>query len=876
MNSQDGRGMDRLPPPGSIKRARERAAAGIPRDDGLLPRGGPGRLEEEEEPRMARAPLGSTAGQRAPLRPQPPPGLQTRGGQIGVAISRPTQVPQWPLPASIMPQTDVDGEPYRPPPGRSEPPQRPPRPSRVPSILDATKVQDPTPVFQYRPRSERDSSGQDFLGIPETPTTISRQSTQSSVGSIPDFPVPVNIPPGPPRRSVNLGPPPSARRGASSFYSHLSYVSPIPEESPRSRSHTSFASSAAMPESWGTPSPGQSPQYPEAYYDDTIIEEGSYDGNDDEARLVRNASVGKLARPMLVSAVAARALGEADQGMRPGPSPIQSGPFSEGTGYAGHSSSSSTIPVTARLPIGSAATRNSIIESSPSLNSAEAPSSSSSGETTSDNLAPPGARPYSRLSAIRRPPRLDMDAVRQAEARGSLTSLPDLIKRATRLAASLEKGRRPASRFDDLNDYGPDDFGANREKHQSGLSDMLAAFPPPAQPAASSRRSIRNSIREHVQSWPLGVNFSRTGNTSQDAVQNSESQQSPKKQGRRCCGLPLWGFLVVLLVILILITAAIVIPLEFLVIQRQRSSNDAQAALQQCQQRLPCANGGTTVVNEGACGCLCANGFTGFDCTASPTSGCTTMSLRNMENVTVGDAIPRLIEQAQANFSIPLDGTEVVAKLNAGSLSCSAANALVTFDGSSTRQGAAKALAMNVNAVVIQGIAFTTITLLMGQSTTITVDARNPWPTSVVVAPSAGTTVRTTVVAPTTVATTFSVSRVPPASTSTTTPTVTSTVTATMSMSSGVAVPRPTFGVTEEVLDFARVAVLFILQESQLSDAERAQVSLQRFFTNAAGVNGQTVESARNITLGGGKSVDLVDFTVDAGSRRGVVGGTAS
>lgn len=41
----------------------------------------------------------------------------------------------------------------------------------------------------------------------------------------------------------------------------------------------------------------------------------------------------------------------------------------------------------------------------------------------------------------RRPPPLNMDAVREAQARGSLTSLHDLIKRATRLASNLEHGR---------------------------------------------------------------------------------------------------------------------------------------------------------------------------------------------------------------------------------------------------------------------------------------------------------------------------------------------------------------------------------------------------------------------------------------------------
>jgi hypothetical protein len=59
---------------------------------------------------------------------------------------------------------------------------------------------------------------------------------------------------------------------------------------------------------------------------------------------------------------------------------------------------------------------------------------------------------FSRLSAIRKPPRLDMDAVRDAEARGSLTSLPDLIRRATRLASMMDRGKRPGSRLHDLND----------------------------------------------------------------------------------------------------------------------------------------------------------------------------------------------------------------------------------------------------------------------------------------------------------------------------------------------------------------------------------------------------------------------------------------
>ncbi|KAK4174052.1 hypothetical protein QBC36DRAFT_193269 [Triangularia setosa] len=855
--------MDRSPPAGSIARARERAAVGLPREERPPPRSRRGGVEEE--PQIAR-----------PSRLQAPPGLQTKDGQIGVAISRPTQVPQWPLASGpIIAPTSVDGEPYRPPPGRSQPPQRPPRPSRVPSILDGSKVQDPTPVFQYRPRSGREPSGQELLPVPETPSSVSRASTQSSVGSIPDFPVPAQIPPGPPRRSVNLGPPPSARRGVSSFYSNVSYVSPIPEESPRSRSHTSFASSAAMPESWGTPSPGPSPQYPEAFYDDTILEEAGPFGDEEESRLVRNASVGKRAKPTLVGTAVARGPEEEEQNRRPAPTPLQGGPFGEGTGYVDYSSSSSTIPASARLPIGSAVTRDSVINA---LSSASANNPSTASLQREENTPSPQEtlepRQYSRLSAIRRPPRLDMDAVRKAEARGSLTSLPELIRRATKLAASLEKGKRPASRFDDLDYSGSEGYGVRNEKHQSGLSDMLAAFPPPAQPGAnSSRRSIRNSIRDHVQSWPLPMNM-RSNNTSREANgPDSDPDKSDKKQNRRCCGLPLWGFIVVIVVILVIIAAAVIIPLEFFVIRKQNNGNGAQASLQQCQQQLICANGGTNVVNDGVCSCICTGGFTGFDCTTAPSPGCTTFSLsggaNNMANVTVGDAIPRLIQQAQSNFSIPLDGEQVIAKLNAANMSCTATNALVTFDGSAVRQVVALAQVndVNANAVVINGVYWTTITIMAGQFTTITIDTGNPLPT-----PTNGqaSTVRTVITGTGTLGSGATISIRP---TSTTTPTVTRTVTTTIPLSSGqTAVPTPTpgFKVTEEVLDFARVAVLYVLQEDSLRGAEQAQIQLQNLFGRASPVVG--VEEARNVTVGEGMTIDLVDWRVDLG--RGVVGGT--
>ncbi len=537
--------MERPTTAGSIRRARERAQAGAPREDFAA---FAKRMAQTPQPSQGQPQALSSTTQRIPIPSSarreiagktitgpgsppsnPPPSripiikaqtslsLQTKNGQVGVSISRPTPAPQWPLAGPLAEPSNLNGngsrggssnpEPYRPPPGRSQPPQRPPRPSRVPSILDSSKIQDQMPtVFAYNTVNNQASSsaagGADASTKPSreseisltqqsTASSASRPSTISSVGSIPDFPVPVAVPVAipvpppvvalpPPRRSVNLGPPPSARRGASSFYSNASYVSPIPEESPRSRSHTSFASSAAMPETWGsTSSLAMSPYYPDAPSIYENIPEESRDhssasGNEDdgssrsgagsaegdrdvdEKNLVRSASIGKRAKAALITT---------GQKTEPVPS---AGPFQDGTGYVDASSSSSAITQpTNKATIGSSLTPDNVLDaydaatsydpSNPNRRSSHSPQPPFPNMNIDNQDFGPG-RPYSRLSAIRRPPRLDMDAVRKAEARGSLTSLPDLIRRATRLAASLDRGRRPASRIDDL-DMSPSMYG---------------------------------------------------------------------------------------------------------------------------------------------------------------------------------------------------------------------------------------------------------------------------------------------------------------------------------------------------------------------------------------------------------------------------------
>lgn len=501
---------------GSVRRAREMAEAGIaPQMPSQIPRPSP--QNAYDQPRAAPSP--PTNRNRPPI---PPALVSTKGGTgpIGVAISRPTQVPQWPLAATIEGGPDPQ---YQPPPGRGVPPQRPPRPSHVPSMLDASRLQDPTPSFQYTPQGQDRYEEDDNLSpIMASPMTQSSRTTLSSVGSIPDFPIPMHPSSGPPRRSANLGPPPSSRRGASSYYSQASFVSPIPEESPRTvPSHQSYASSAAMPTSWGS----DSPRYDEDDYEDEEVYDSSPDfrrmdrgfgsieegresrgsresnGDDSDDRgLIRSASFGRRAKPSMITTRSS----EKVEPLRPQSVPQQNhtsklekmgiigaagttglavskngesgqretvwptigdinSPLASGTGLIDKSSTSSeeTIPTLARTVTAGAPAPAYIpgrdekeIEMLGAYNAA---SSLQPGPAPSRTPSPG----FSRLSAIRRPPRLDMDAVRDAEARGSLTSLPDLIRRATRLAAMMDRGKRPGSRMA-LNDWPADDMEKDR------------------------------------------------------------------------------------------------------------------------------------------------------------------------------------------------------------------------------------------------------------------------------------------------------------------------------------------------------------------------------------------------------------------------------
>ena len=512
---------------GSVKRARQRMEAGLAPERSAPPPQQPQQRSfvpsrAAPEPSMNRS------------RPQMPPALATsKGGQgpIGVAISRPTQVPQWPLAGTIEGPDTRGNQQYQPPPGRSIPPQRPPRPSHVPSMLDASRLQEHTPSFQYQPQNSpperslgrglrvgEEDADSPILTSPMTQS--SRPSTVSSVGTIPDFPVPMPPPPAAAPKRSGLGPPPLSRRGASSYYSQASFVSPIPEESPRTHaSHGSYASSAAIPSSWGSDSPGY--PYDEEDDDDDITERGfghdvieergesresNVDDNEDRG-LIRSASLGKRAKPSMITTKSFEQhrpalvqqqnqqpsnmvkTGVIDSGLGGALAPLQrkesqretrwpmvgnpDSALASGTGFIEGSSSEESMPTVARdATVERAMGIESPIErrASQILGAYNAASSLQPSAPNPIRTPSPG---FSRLSAIRRPPRLDIDAVRDVEARGSLTSLPDLIRRATRLAALMDRGRRPGSRLNDLNDFPMTGDAKDRDLHCESLFPLL-------------------------------------------------------------------------------------------------------------------------------------------------------------------------------------------------------------------------------------------------------------------------------------------------------------------------------------------------------------------------------------------------------------------
>lgn len=354
---------------------------------------------------------------------------------------------------------------------------------------------------------------------------------------------------------------------------------------------------------------------------------------------------------------------------------------------------------------------------------------------------------------------------------------------------------------------------------------MLAAFPPPVSTPQFNNGPNRSSWLGQG-GWPLKSGLKG----------RAEKANKGSRSKHRCCGLPLWAFIVATILLLCIIIAAIVVPLELFVFNKNTSQSDSNG-IDTCRKDLICLNGGTNVVSRGTCSCICSGGFTGSDCGTAGSVGCTTTDLvstdktSTIKNVTLGQSIPRLVAEANANFSVPLSGTSILAKINASGLSCIAQNSLVTFNGRSSRSNLETQAIPKAKRAPRQASAVWTSQITnegFGSDATLS----NPRLAS-------------------------------------------------PEIDTGIVRNRDNdkepFNATDTVINFCRVSVLFVLQEQGVNTAQDAQSYVQTFLTKITTANSGTgpkitQKEASNITIGNGGSINLVGFSIDLGN--GLVGGT--
>lgn len=430
----------------------------------------------------------------------------------------------------------------------------------------------------------------------------------------------------------------------------------------------------------------------------------------------------------------------------------------------------------------------------------------------------------------RRPPKLNVDTARDAEVRSSLTSLPDLIRRATRLAANLDRGKTASKLGMDwvfangskekLSDNANDEKegGIMKRRSEGSLSGILASFPNPSH--ATPTTPNNHDQWHYIPSSQKHI-----------SAKSGYNGRKKRKRGRRCCGMPLWGFIMLTLLVVVLIAAAIVVPVVLIVLpRRHHNSNDTNSPLELCKTSSPCENGGTVTVQAGnTCGCICANGFTGPRCLNPADVGCSSTSVPGQTNATVGLLIPPLLEEA-SSFSIPLNASTLLSIFASTNTSCAVEDALITFTGFPNKR---RSLDLNLD---------TSNPALKLQHR----NANHPTATT------SGLLLDGTATATITSAPVTSILQTAPGSA----PTSTSDGNGT---SSGSSAP----GTNGTALSFAKVGILFILQESgSIALASEAQSMIENYLTYAA-KEGSDYEAAQNVSLGQGLAkIDLWDFVV--------------
>ena len=802
-------------------------------------------------------------------------------------------------------------------PRQRQAPQRPSRPNFVPPLPNGNSSGDnPPPINPRRARNYWEDGYGHSSGEFSSTSRPSTTATGSSTASIPDFPtipsmpsmpstpVAPPVPPVPPIPQMpvptyqpprrNLGPPPSARRGASSYYSQNSFVPPIPEE--MSDAHSSYASSHVIP-MWENGPPEYYVGAGISEEDEEVSTTGGDSGREsragdhtEESNLVKKGTPEKTFQPYMDT------LESGDESDRSGPErrtreldwqakqderwqggntggvdPIGRHNFrNNGTlqhhPYSGYESDATFLD----SPRSNSPTRTfqSSNKSNPYLNG---PSPAASpidprmgaiiGHLEKGGALPSGTAtpraPSMSEKGLKRPPRLNLDATKDGRGGGSASSLPELIRRATKLASNLDRGRT-ASRVGmlDLLNANEKEKRARQEKEgqrskTGSISDILAAFPSPS-PTTSThqKRSNWSSPTPHGRS-----NLSRTHTVTYG------SSRSEKPRGRRCCGMPLWAFILLLIILLLLVIAAVVIPVTLVVLPRQ-SSSSGNPSVDSCKKSSSCQNGGSSLVISKQCGCICVNGWTGSTCTTSPASdgSCTTADIpgsssTTYHNATLGSSIPRLLSAAQSNFSIPLSGASIASLFSQTNLSCFSENAFVTFNQKAQRRSLGfndqEPLPLDLAQLLDEydidenDLKNSDIPdLLHVPSRTSASDLQEP-PTHILHARASAQTSNNIIFAPSGNGNSGNGGSSPSGMSGPLT-TATSTASASSPSASGSGGTTP---VTQQVLDFARTAVLFTLQETDSETATKTLDQLRLILGSAASYDPTMTSVAGNVTV---------------------------
>ena len=152
--------------------------------------------------------------------------------------------------------------------------------------------------------------------------------------------------------------------------------------------------------------------------------------------------------------------------------------------------------------------------------------------------------------------------------------------------------------------------------------------------------------------------------------------------------MPLWLFILLIIVFIIIVLCAVLIPVFLVVVPQHKNSRiTSLASKSECGSSSPCENGGVSVSSGDVCSCVCTNGFTGSRCTVAGDASCIATEIQDgssSRNATMGDQLPRLFGDVKSDFGIPLDPVTIMALFSQNDVSCTTENALIAFRGVST------------------------------------------------------------------------------------------------------------------------------------------------------------------------------------------------